>query len=61
MCAAVGHACGCVVRIAVAVNRLTGMLQVTNVDAGFSGARTTVEMRKDICRADSMGVAKVEH
>ena len=49
MCAAVGHACGCVVWIAVAVNRLTGMLQVTNVDAGFSGARTIVEVRRDIC------------
>ena len=61
MCAAVGHVCGCVVWIAVAVNRLTGMLQVTNVDAGFSGARTIVEVRRDICRVDSIGVTKVEH
>ena len=45
----------------MAVNRLTGMLQVTNVDAGFSGARTVAEVRKDICRVDSTGAIEVEH
>ena len=43
----------------MAVNRLT-VLQVTNVDVGFSGARKIVEVRKDMCSVDSIGVTKVE-
>ena len=44
----------------MAVNRLTGILHVTNLDAGFSGARKIVEVRIETCCVDSIGVTKVE-